>query len=65
MTDRDAAVIRVEDLAAMLDIGRRAAYEAVARGDVPGVIRIGRSIRVSRQAVDRWLASEPQDKDDG
>ena len=64
MTDRDAAVIRVEDLAARLDIGRRAAYEAVARGDVPGVIRIGRSIRISRQAVDRWLAGEPEDGDE-
>lgn len=63
MTDRDAAVIRVEDLAARLDIGRRAAYEAVARGDVPGVIRIGRSIRISRVAVDRWLAGEPEDDD--
>ena len=64
MADRDAAVIRVEDLAARLDIGRRAAYEAVARGDVPGVIRIGRSIRISRQAVDRWLAGEPEDGDE-
>ncbi len=63
MADRDAAVIRVEDLAARLDIGRRAAYEAVARGDVPGVIRIGRSIRISRVAVDRWLAGEPEDDD--
>ena len=63
MADRDAAVIRVEDLAARLDIGRRAAYEAVARGDVPGVIRIGRSIRISRVAVDRWLAGEPKDDD--
>ena len=64
MADRDTAVIRVEDLAARLDIGRRAAYEAVARGDVPGVIRIGRSIRISRQAVDRWLAGEPEDDDE-
>ena len=63
MVDRDAAVIRVDDLAARLDIGRRAAYEAVARGDVPGVIRIGRSIRISRVAVDRWLAGEPEDDD--
>lgn len=63
MADRDTAVIRVEDLAARLDIGRRAAYEAVARGDVPGVIRIGRSIRISRVAVDRWLAGEPEDDD--
>ena len=64
MTDRDAAVMKVDELAELIACGRRQTYEAIARGDVPGVIRIGRSIRVSRAAVDRWLAGEPGDSDE-
>jgi excisionase family DNA binding protein len=45
----------VPELAARLRIGRRAAYEAVKRGDVPGAVRIGRTIRVSAYAVDQWI----------
>ena len=51
----DAAVITVQELADLLRIGHRAAYEAVSRGEIPGVIRFGRSIRISRQAIDQWL----------
>ena len=51
----DTEVYTVDELAALLRIGRRAAYEAVNRGDVPGVLRIGRTIRVSAFAVDNWL----------
>ncbi len=64
MADRDAAVMKVDELAELIACGRRQTYEAIARGDVPGVIRIGRSIRVSRAAVDRWLAGEPEDDDE-
>jgi len=60
MTDRDAAVMKVDELAKLLDCGRRQAYAAVARGDVPGVIRLGKSIRLSRAAVARWLAGESE-----
>ncbi len=64
MTDRDAAVMKVDELAKLISCGRRQTYEAIARGDVPGVIRIGRSIRLSRVAVARWLAGDPEDNDE-
>lgn len=51
----DPVVLTVDELAARLRIGRRAAYEAVSRGEVPGVIRVGRSIRISTAAVDAWF----------
>ena len=63
MADRDAAVMKVDELSSLLDLGRRATYEAIARGEVPGVIRLNRSIRISRVAVARWLAADPEDDD--
>lgn len=54
-------VMTVPELAQRLHIGTGAAYEAVKRGDVPGVIRIGRTIRISRAAVDRWLQGGNQE----
>lgn len=51
-------VMTVDELADRLRIGRRAAYEAVRRGEIPGVVRIGRTIRVSAAAVDRWLGED-------
>jgi hypothetical protein len=37
-------------------IDRKTAYAAIAAGGVPGVRRIGRCIRVSRDVLLRWLA---------
>ncbi|MCP4449334.1 MAG: helix-turn-helix domain-containing protein [Myxococcales bacterium] len=48
-------VITVSELAALLRIERKAAYAAIQRGEIPGVRRIGRSIRVSKSAVLGWL----------
>ncbi len=49
-------VITVEELAGLLRVERKTAYAAVMRGEVPGVRRLGRCIRISREAVVRWLA---------
>ncbi len=52
----DRAVLTVAELAALCRCGRRQIYEAIQRGEVPGVVRIGRSIRISTAAIERWLA---------
>lgn len=49
-------VLTVEETAAVLRIGRGAAYEAVRRGDIPSV-RLGRSLRVPRRALDELLGT--------
>ena len=49
-------VLTVEELAALLRTNRKTVYEHLARGEIPGVRRIGRTIRISRDAVLRWLA---------
>ena len=53
------ALLRVEELAGLLRINRKTAYAAVHAGHIPGARRIGRSIRVSRDAVLEWLRRAP------
>lgn len=50
-------VLTVEEAARLLRIGRTAAYEAVRRGDIPS-LRIGKTLRVPRVALERMLAGE-------
>jgi excisionase family DNA binding protein len=45
------AFLTVPELAELLRISRNAAYLAIERGEVPGVVRIGRTIRIRRSAV--------------
>lgn len=47
-------VLTVEEAAAVLRIGRSAAYEAARSGDLP-CVRIGRSLRVPRYALEAML----------
>lgn len=50
-------VLTVEEVAAELRIGRRQAYQLVRSGRLYGV-RIGRTVRVPRAAVERFLNGE-------
>lgn len=53
--DMGADVLTVGEGAALLRIGRNALYDAIGRGEVPHR-RIGKSIRLSRTELLRWLA---------
>ena len=46
----------VDELADYLRLDRKAVYDAIRRGEIPGVRRIGKVYRISRHAVTRWLA---------
>ena len=48
-------VLTVEEVADLLRVDRKTAYAAIAEGCVPGVRRVGRCIRVSRDALLTWL----------
>ena len=50
-------VLRVEDLMPILDIGRNTAYELVRSGQIRSV-KVGRQIRVPRDAVVEFLNGE-------
>lgn len=49
--------LKVPEVAKELRIARSRAYELVADGDIPAV-KIGRSVRVSRKELDRWLENQ-------
>lgn len=49
-------VLTVEEVADLMRVDRKTAYAAIADGGVPGVRRLGRCIRVSRDVFLRWLA---------
>ena len=52
-------VLRVEDLMPILDIGRNAAYELIRCGQIRSV-RVGRQIRVPKDAVAEFLAGRKE-----
>ena len=47
--------LRVEDLMPILDIGRNTAYELVRCGKIRS-IRIGRQLRIQKDAIQDYLA---------
>ena len=49
--------LKVPEVAEVLRIARSRAYELVADGEIPAV-KIGRSVRVSRKELDRWLEDQ-------
>lgn len=51
--------LKVPEVAEMLQIARSRAYELVGSGAIPSV-KIGRSVRVSRKELDRWLEEQRQ-----
>ena len=53
--DTDRLTSSVEEAAAALGIGRRLAYEAIARGELPA-IRVGRRLLVPRVALAAMLS---------
>lgn len=45
---------KVEDIAAMLNIGRTSAYNLIKEGHFK-TVRVGNAIRVSKKTFDKWL----------
>ena len=52
------AILTVDELAALLRVNRKTAYDAIAEGRIPGARRVGRVIRVSRDAVLQWMHAQ-------
>jgi excisionase family DNA binding protein len=44
-------MLTVDEAAALLRVNRKTVYEAIRRKQLPGVIHLGRTIRVSRSAL--------------
>lgn len=54
---RPPAVLTVDETATLLRVDRKTVYRAILQGKIPGVRRLGRTIRLSRGAVLDWLNS--------
>lgn len=54
----DRALIRIPEAAKRLSISRTSAYELAAQGRLPGVVRIGKSIRVATKAIDEFIDAQ-------
>ena len=57
-------LLRAEEAAHLLGIGRTKIYEMIARGEVPA-LRIGRLVRVPRHALEEWIADHTECREAG
>jgi excisionase family DNA binding protein len=48
-------VLTVDEVSRLLRVDRKTIYVQVREGSIPGARRVGRTIRISREAVLRWL----------
>jgi excisionase family DNA binding protein len=59
MDEQPHEYLKVPEVAEMLRIARNTVYQLVGEGEIPSV-RIGRSVRVSRKELERWLEEQRQ-----
>ena len=60
MIGERAMTVSIEDAGRILGISRTFTYELARRGELPGLLRLGqRRLRVSRVALDEFLAQPP------
>lgn len=55
MNAEEDEVLTAEELAELMLLDRKTIYAAIKRGQIPGVRRIGRAIRISARTVRAWL----------
>ena len=54
-TDEERLTLTIPEVAKLLRIGRNTAYEAARTGALPGVLHFGRTLRVSKFALEQLL----------
>jgi excisionase family DNA binding protein len=59
MAEQPHEYLKVPEVAEKLRIARNTIYQLVGEGEIPSV-RIGRSVRVSRKELERWLEEQRQ-----
>jgi excisionase family DNA binding protein len=59
----DRLLLRPSEAAEMVALGRSKFYQMLRDGCIPAVIRIGRAVRISRAALEAWVAGQLQADD--
>ena len=57
-----AETVKVAEAANILGIGRQTAYQLAREGKLPGALRLGRRIVVSRKALEAFLEAKQEVK---
>jgi excisionase family DNA binding protein len=52
------ALLRIDEVGALLRTSRKAIYAMVERGQLPGVVRIGRRVLIREDALLHWLGQK-------
>ena len=60
----DKGLLKIEDAARVLSLGRSKTYQLVMEGAIPS-IHIGRSRRVPAAALERWIDQRTQESETG
>ena len=55
--DLPPPLLTVQDLALLLATSNSGVYSRVARGQIPGALRIGRSLRFDPRVIAEWLSA--------
>lgn len=51
-------LLRTEEAAHLIGMRRSKTLAMIASGQLPGVVRIGRAVRISREALERWVREQ-------
>lgn len=63
LRDTGSQTLSVEETAQVLGIGRALAYDLARQGKLPGMLRLGRRIRVSSRILDAYLNGGAENED--
>lgn len=58
-SNKEARLLTVDEVAALLGFHRQTVYEKVASGEIPH-IRIGRTVRFDQGELRRWLSDRTE-----
>ena len=50
-------LLTADDVAELLQVSNKWVYAAARRGELPGVVRAGRSVRFRPDEIEEWIAT--------
>ncbi len=51
-------LLRQKEVAQLLNVSDSKAYLLMVSGEIPGVMRLGRCLRVHRPTLEKWIAEQ-------
>jgi len=63
MTQNDDRLISALEVAYRADLHPATIYRKALRGEIPGLVKLGKTVRFKESAVEAWLKGEPIKRD--